>query len=273
MEAIALTLALVLYLVATIAGGLHLALEKTAIRVVTLVALAGAFLLHAAAIGLRSMAVGNIAVTSFAEQLSFFAWLLVGIYLLAQTRYRLAVLEAVISPIAFIGALGSLVDHGAVRDLPPGFKSPWLPVHVTFVFLGNAVFGLAFFVSLIYLVEERQLKSRRIGSFARRLPSLETLDKINFRFLTWGFVCLTLGMLSGVLWAELSWGRLWSWDPLTFWTTVIWILYAVLLHGRVTVGWGGRRAATLTIVGFGVLFVSFIGVNMLSPGRHAGSFG
>jgi ABC-type transport system involved in cytochrome c biogenesis permease subunit len=80
-------------------------------------------------------------------------------------------------------------------------------------------------------------------------------------------------MLSGVLWAELSWGRLWSWDPLTFWTTVIWILYAVLLHGRVTVGWGGRRAATLTIVGFGVLFVSFIGVNMLSPGRHAGSFG
>mgnify|MGYP003693974153 CR=1 FL=1 len=73
----------------------------------------------------------------------------------------------------------------------------------------------------------------------------------------------------GSLWAGLSFGRLWSWEPRTIWSTIIRMIYAVLLHGRVTVGWGAG-AATLTIVGFGVLFVSFIGVNMLAPGRHAG---
>jgi len=273
MEPTALTLALLMYLVGTLAGAVNLALESSASRTITTASLAAAFVLHAVAIGERSMLVGNIAVTSFAEQVSFFAWLLVGIYLLAQLRYRLAVLGAVIGPVAFVGALASLVDHGGTRDLPPVLRSPWLPVHVTLAFLGNAVFGLAFLVSLTYLMQERQLKSRRIGHLVRRLPSLETLDKINFRFLVWGFVLLTLGILSGVMWAELSSGRFWSWDPRTVWSGVIWIMYAVLLHGRVTVGWGGRRAATLTIVGFGVLFVSFIGVNMLSPGRHAGSFG
>jgi ABC-type transport system involved in cytochrome c biogenesis permease subunit len=82
-----------------------------------------------------------------------------------------------------------------------------------------------------------------------------------------------MSIVSGVLWAELSFGRFWSWEPRTIWTSIIWLLYAVLLHGRVTVGWGGRRAAALTIVGFGVLFVAFIGVNVLTPGQHAESFG
>jgi cytochrome c-type biogenesis protein CcsB len=156
--------------------------------------------------------------------------------------------------------------------VPPDLRSPWLAVHITLAFLGNAAFGLACLVSLVYLWQERQLKTHSVGRFLRRLPPLETLDDVNFRFLTWGFILLTLGILSGVLWAELSFGRLWSWEPRTIWSTIIWMIYAVLLHGRVTVGWGGRRAATLTIVGFGVLFVSFIGVNMLAPGRHAGSF-
>jgi ABC-type transport system involved in cytochrome c biogenesis permease subunit len=147
-------------------------------------------------------------------------------------------------------------------------------VHVTLAFLGNAAFAFACLVSLIYLWQERKLKSHSLlDRRMRGLPSLETLDQVSFRCLAWGFVLLTLGILSGVLWAELSFGRFWSWEPATIRATIVWAIYAVLLHGRVTVGWGGRRAAALTIVGFGFLFISFLGITVLAPGQHGGSFG
>jgi cytochrome c-type biogenesis protein CcsB len=272
MEAILLKASLVAYLVGTVAGWAHLVRPRESVRTTGTAALVLGFLLHAAAIVARVVEFGSFAVASFGEQIAFFSCLVAGGYLLAQLRYHLAVLGAVVGPIGFIGTLAMLVAHGAMRDVPPDLRSPWLPVHITLAFLGNAAFGLACLVSFVYLWQERQLKTHSVGRYLRRLPPLETLDAVNFRFLTWGFILLTLGILSGVLWAELSFGRLWSWEPRTIWTTIIWIIYAVLLHGRVTVGWGGRRAATLTIVGFGVLFVSFLGVNMLAPGRHAGSF-
>jgi len=272
MEAILLKASLLSYFVGTLAGAAHLVRPGNAARSTATIALALGFVLQAAAIVVRALEFGSFAVASFGEQIAFFTCLLAGGYLLAQLRYHLAVLGAVVGPIGFIGVLAMLVAHGEMRDVPPDLRSPWLAVHITLAFLGNAAFGLACLVSLVYLWQERQLKTHSVGRFLRRLPPLETLDDVNFRFLTWGFILLTLGILSGVLWAELSFGRLWSWEPRTIWSTIIWMIYAVLLHGRVTVGWGGRRAATLTIVGFGVLFVSFIGVNMLAPGRHAGSF-
>ncbi|HEY8517766.1 MAG TPA: cytochrome c biogenesis protein [Candidatus Binatia bacterium] len=272
-EAVLLRLAMLAYLVGTVSGGLGLVQPRDSTRRTTAGALVVGFVLQAAAIVVRSLEVGTIAVSSFAEQGALFACLLVGIYVLAQLRYRLAVLGAVVGPIGFIGALVALVAHGGAQDVPPFLRSPWLPVHVMLAFLGNAAFALACIVSLLYLWQERQLKAHHVGPLARRLPSLETLDNVNFKFLGWGFILLTLSIVSGVLWAELTSGRLLSWEPRTIWTSVIWVIYAVLLHGRLTVGWGGRRAAALTIVGFAVLFVSFIGVNVLTPGRHAVSYG
>jgi cytochrome c-type biogenesis protein CcsB len=242
-------------------------------RRLTTIALALAFLTQLGALIFRAHEVGTISLTGFAERGALFTCLLTGVFLLTQSRYRLSILGAVVGPIGFIGALVALVAHGGVQDVPPGLRSPWLPIHVTLAFLGNAAFALACMVSLIYLWQERRLKAHSVNQFVRNLPSLETLDDINFRVLTWGFVLLTLSILSGVLWAELSYGRLWSWEPRTIWTSIIWLIYALLLHGRVTVGWGGRRAAALTVVGFCVLFVSFIGVNVFAPGRHAISFG
>ncbi len=273
METLLLQASLALYLAGTFGGGLHLVQRSESSRRLTTMAVGAGFVVQALAIVARSVEVGTIATTSFAEQISLFTCLLAGIYLLVQMRHRLAVLGALVGPIGFIGALVALVDHGGARDVPPGLRSPWLPVHVSLAFLGNAAFAFACLVSLLYLWQERKLKSHRVAELLPGLPSLETLDQANFRCLTWGFVLLTLSILSGVLWAELSFGRLWSWEPRTIWTTIVWMIYAVLLHGRVTVGWGGRRAARLTIAGFGVLLVAFVGINMLSPGRHAGSFG
>ena len=176
-EAILLRLALLLYLAGTVCGGLSLVNPRDALRRATSFSLAAGFLLQGAAIIARSFEVGTIAVATLADQGSLFACLLVGVYLLAQLRYRLAVLGAMVGPIGFVGAL---VAHGGAQDVPPLLKSPWLPVHVTLAFLGNAAFALAFLVSLVYLWQEKQLKSHSIGQMTRRMPPLETLDNVNF---------------------------------------------------------------------------------------------
>ncbi len=273
MEPLLLKTSLAAYLLGTLIGGWGILKPGNVARRGSMGALGVGFVLQGAGLVVRSIEIGTFAITTFPEQVSFFALVLAGVYLLTQVRFRLDVLAAVVGPIGFIGVLAALVAHGGAPDPPPELRSPWLFVHVTLAYLGNAAFALACLVSLVYLWEERQLKAHSVGRFLWRLPSLERLDTVNFKFLIWGFVLLTLSIVIGVLWAELYFGRFWSWEPRTIWTMIIWVIYAVLLQGRFTVGWGGRRAAALTIVGFGVLFVAFIGVNVLAPGQHADSFG
>ncbi|HXW83743.1 MAG TPA: cytochrome c biogenesis protein CcsA, partial [Candidatus Binataceae bacterium] len=124
-----------------------------------------------------------------------------------------------------------------------------------------------------YLVYESRLKSKRPLPDVAQGPSLEKLDRINYHLLVWGFVMLSLAILSGAIWADATWGHFWSWEPVECWSLALWILYAALLESRITVGWRGRRAAALTIAVFAVLLGSFVGVSLVYPGKHGGSFG
>ena len=272
MEISLLKAALLFYLLSTTGFILSLLSARAFLRVLASTLLFMTFVIHAGAIIARSLAAGYMAVTNFYEALSFFACLLTGICLLVQLRAHVAILGAVVGPLGFILTLGAFVFYTQVRDLPPNLQSVWVPVHVTLAFLGNAVFGVAFSASLVYLLQERQLKAKKAYSFFRRLPSLEALDELNYRSLSWGFPLLTLGILTGAIWAEYAWGHFWSWEPRQVLSLLTWILYALLLHYRTT-GWRGRRAATLTIICFAVLVVSFLSVQLLFPGRHGGEFG
>jgi cytochrome c-type biogenesis protein CcsB len=196
----------------------------------------------------------------------------VAVYLSAQMRYRLPAVGMVVAPLAFGATLAAFALATDVRDLPPNLRSAWLPVHVTLAFLGNAVLALAFCVSLVYLLHERQLKEKRIGGLAMRLPSLERLDRLNYQALLYGFPLLTLGIITGALWGKMSWGRFWSWEEREVFSLVTWLLYAGLLQARLVIGWRGRRAATVTIVGFAVVLISFMFGHMLFPSKHHGSF-
>jgi cytochrome c-type biogenesis protein CcsB len=120
----------------------------------------------------------------------------------------------------------------------------------------------------MYLLMEKELKHKKMGAIFKRLPSLNVLDDINYRCLTIGFPLLTLGIITGSIWAEYAWGSYWSWDPKEVWSLITWLLYAALLHGRMTVGWRGRKAAILAIVGFCAILFTFLGVNLLLPGLH-----
>jgi cytochrome c-type biogenesis protein CcsB len=107
------------------------------------------------------------------------------------------------------------------------------------------------------------------GAFYHRLPSLDLLDRVNYRSLTIGFPLLTLGIITGALWAENAWGSYWQWDPKETWSLITWFIYAALVHARLTVGWRGRKAAWLSIVGFLAVLFTFLGVNLLLGGLHS----
>ena len=102
----------------------------------------------------------------------------------------------------------------------------------------------------------------------RGLPSLETLDRLNYTLLVWGLVLLTLGIVSGIVWAHSAWGSPWSSDPKLLFSLATWAIYVVLLQGRLSAGWRGRWAAQLTIAGFAVIVLSLVGINVLELGEH-----
>lgn len=271
-ELVFLRLAVVLYLGATVAALASVAARQESRRTLLPRLLTMGFVAHAVAIASQSLSAGHLAVTTFDEALSFLALLLVAMFLIIQLRRPLVALGAVVSPLAFGLTLAADAVYRETRPLPAVLDSAWLPVHVILSFLGDAVFALAFSASLLYLVQERRLKNRRGTGPLRHLPSLETLDRLNYTCLVWGLVLLTLGIVSGIIWAHTAWGRFWSSDPKLVFSLVIWGIYVVLLQGRMTAGWRGRRAATLTIAGFAVIVLSFVGVNVLALGNHGKAF-
>lgn len=121
----------------------------------------------------------------------------------------------------------------------------------------------------MYLLQERELKSKRFGFFFSRLPSLESLDQLGSHCLTAGFVFLTLGIISGSIWARQAWGTYWHWDPKETWSLITWFLYAAQIHQRFTAGWRGKRAAVMAIIGFSAVLFTLWGVTFLLGGVHS----
>jgi len=262
-------IALVLYLLGTAASLAYLVSMKKGLSKIGPFALAAAFAVHSLALIIRYFEAGRTPITNLHESLSFFAWTIAGLYLILYAKYRIDVLAAFVSPLAAILILLASFFPKEIIPLPPVLESHWLPVHTILAFLGNGLFTLAFAAGVMYLMQERQIKSKKIGSLYHRLPTLKILDDLNTRCLTFGFPLLTMGIISGSLWAESAWGSYWSWDAKETWSLITWFLYAALLHGRFTVGWRGRKAAILAIVGFSVLVFSFLGVNFFLSGLHS----
>lgn len=120
----------------------------------------------------------------------------------------------------------------------------------------------------MYLIQEWELKSKRLGYFFTRLPSLDALDQLNSHCLTTGFAFLTLGIVSGSIWARQAWGSYWQWDPKEVWSIITWFIYLIQFHQRITVGWRGRRAAVMAIIGFCAVIFTLWGVTFLIGGEH-----
>ena len=271
MSLILIKLTAILYLIATASFIFYVVRRDTVSRLPPLILGAG-FIIHTLALSAYFMREGFPALTEMREALLFKSWLMVACYLLIQIKYRLTVLGGIIAPLAFLMSLAGIAFGSGSGEIPPDLRTFWLPLHVTSAFLGNAVFALAFAVSLIYLLQERHLKHKRMTALMKRFPSLESLDRLNYVLLGWGFPFMTLGIITGSIWAGLYWGNYWSWEPRQISSGIAWLFYGGLLHGRITAGLRGKKAAFLTIVGFTVVLGYFLWGDAIFPSRHGGRF-
>ncbi|MCL6620601.1 MAG: cytochrome c biogenesis protein CcsA [Syntrophobacterales bacterium] len=235
--------------------------------------LAAGWLAHTGELLRRYLTLGHLPMATPGEALFFFSWTLTAVFLVLTWRFPIRILGALVAPLAALmaAALWLLPSRpGTISPLLSGF---WLHLHVLLALLGTAALTLAGLGGVLYLLQERQLKQKKFGFFYRRLPSLTQLDRLNHWCLTLGFPLLTLGIITGSLYAQLTLGRFFNWDPKEILTLIAWLIYTILLHERLTVGWRGRRAAWLAVGGLGVMVLAFVGASLWFSGYHSfGSF-
>jgi len=213
---------------------------------------------------------GYVPLSNMYESLIFFSWTIVLIYLILEFKYRQKIIGVFITPFAFLAiALTSIVPgiDAKITPLMPALQSNWLTIHVTTCFFGYASFAVSFGVSILYLIRDREGKSREEGP--KWLPSTAILDEINYKSIVIGFPMLSLGIITGAAWANYAWGSYWSWDPKETWSLITWFVYAAFLHARFTRDWRGRKAAILSIVGFVAVLFTYFGVNYIISGLHS----
>jgi cytochrome c-type biogenesis protein CcsB len=196
------------------------------------------------------------------------AWTLSGVYLLSRYRFNLKVLGAFAVPLTSLIMVASALLPRASMEVQTSFRSIWLVFHILAIFTGEAAFALACGIGILYLLQENAIKTKKRSFFYKRLPALEILDASGYACIVAGFTLLTIGLATGFVYAKLIWGRFLSWDPKEIWSAITWLIYAALIHARLTSGWRGRKAAILAIIGFGVVIFTFLGVNLFLKGHH-----
>jgi len=217
----------------------------------------------------RALLTGYAPVTSQHETIAFFAWATTLAYLSFRWRYTVKNFGAFVSLLIFILLLISAAASRETAPLVPALQSWWLPVHAGVSLVAYGFLALAFCGGLMYLLQEKELKTKRFGYFFSRLPSLDALDQLNSHCLTAGFLFLTLGIITGTMWAHQAWGTYWQWDPKETWSLITWFIYLIQVHQRITVGWRGRRAAIMAVFGFCAVLFTLWGVTFLLGGVHS----
>lgn len=264
----AFEIALTFYFASTVIGILELFKgTKTTTRLMFIVAGIG-FLFHTVSVIARFAEAGHIPISTGHESTSFFTWCVVLIFFVMEIRYRVGLLGSFIMPLVFLLMLASATMSREIRPLAPVLHSNWFGIHILLAFLSHSAFAMSFGLGIMYLIQEHYVKSKHLGELFGRLPSLQTLDHVNFRLITVGIPLLSLAMLSGMIWANQAWGTYWSWDARQTWSLVTWLIYMTIVHSRLLAGWRGRKAAMLSILGFVSILIAFFGIKLLKTGLH-----
>lgn len=210
------------------------------------------------------------------ESLTFIAWTLTAIYVVMHRGSRITALGAFAGVVAFtaVGVYAFVmpqeISSAFLREM---LGNRWSAVHIISSLAAYASFVLAFGASVAYMLQEKMLKAKRITVLQRHLPPLDLLDNLAYKMVALGFPMLTLGVITGALWAQTAWGSYWSWDPKETWSLITWLVYAAYLHVRIVQGWRGKWSNRLLVIGFACVLITYIGVTYLMPGYHSHSQG
>lgn len=257
------------YIVAAIHSLLAFANKRRMLERVSLFALVFGFTLHTAAILVDWVQDGRYPLIEFRETLSFLAWAIVATYGLTLYWYRARALGSFTIPlVALLMIAAGVVRDPAIDSATAGIgASRMLPIHTTLLVAAYAAFFVVFAASVMYLLQERELRLKTFSAIFHRLPSLTTLNQIATLAAGCGFTLLTLGITSGMLWSNARDGHLWHNDPKEIFALLTWLLYLALIFYRVTADWRGRRAAWLGVLGFALVLCTFFGARLFG-GYH-----
>lgn len=207
-------------------------------------------------------------ITSFFGALSFISLSLALVFLAVEGSYRLGVLGAFVLPwcAAACGAAVTLAEP-SLAPLDERLRSYWLNIHPVLLMAAYAVMANAFGVGLAFLIQERQLKSRKPSELCYRLPSLDELDRLVGRIVAVALPVLVLGLGVGMVWSSQQWGRAWSWEPKQTLGALTALLYAGYLWMRHVRGIRGARPVLVSMAGFACVLLTLFGAELFS-GRH-----
>ncbi len=245
----------------------------------------------AALLGSRWIEAGYFPISNLYESLFFLAWGITLVHLFAEKMTRSRLVGVFTSPILLgISAFATLTlpaDMQISEPLVPALKSNWLMMHVSVMMLSYSALLVGSLVAIAFLLitwgQKVELRGSSVGSGSYRLGQrnvddtltlekltlADTLDNISYRIIGLGFPLLTIGIIAGAVWANEAWGSYWSWDPKETWALITWLVYAAYLHSRISRGWQGRKPALLASAGFLVVWVCYLGVNLLGKGLHS----
>jgi len=251
---------------------------------------------------------GYFPLSNLYESLIFLSWAISSIHLFLENKTKSRVIGAISSPILFLlsgfSSLTLPIEMQKALPLVPSLQSNWLMMHVSMMMVSYATLIIGSLFSILYLaffsfVSKRSSVSISSpgmsfplsssssssignietegsfgaeGTFGRetsKLSLLEMIDTWSYRIIGLGFPFLTIGIISGAVWANEAWGSYWSWDPKETWALITWLVFAIYLHSRLIKGWQGKKAAILGSCGFFVIWICYLGVNFLGKGLHS----
>jgi len=258
MDILVFKAALAAYLFSALAYVASVVVRRVHVARVATWLLAAAFVIHAGALVLRCMAIGRAPVVGLHDMHSLTAWIMTGGYLAFQFRTKTRVLGIFVAPVASVMMIVASTGLGGAVAASPQLEHSLVTIHVILTLAGETLFVLAALAGLMYLIQDKRIKEKKITRLSRFLPPLKDLDRINELCLLWGFPLLTLGVLAGSVWARVVWGSAWQWDAKMVWTVLAWAILALLLHQRLAIGWRGHKAALYSVAALLILLLTFV---------------
>lgn len=203
------------------------------------------------------------------ESLLFLTWSISFIHLILEKKIKSIIIGCIGTPIelglsCFCSNLP--IQFQKASPLVPSLQSNWLMMHVTTMMISYSLLLVGSLFSLFYLFLRIGQKKK---NFFQNSKLLQLIDIWSYRIIGFGFPCLTIGIISGAVWANDAWGSYWSWDPKETWALITWLIFAIYLHTRLLKKWKNEKSAFIGSIGFLIIWICYLGVNFLAKGLHS----
>ena len=251
----------VLYFAAMVLQFAGAAFDKAALKKTAWLALVAGVLVQTAYMVARGVAAGRVPLANQFEFANAFAWgtAVLGIFFTLRGKKAMNWMVTLCTPCAFLLISYAALQPREITELMPALRSAWFTIHIGTAVFSYAAYAIAAAIGVRYLMLEKKETAKH----------LRELDGLAYKLVSFGFLMLTIVILTGCIWAEQAWGSFWTWDPKEVWALITWIVYAIYLHQRVRMNWRGHKMAIFAVAAFVFVMFTFVGVNTLMSGLHS----